>query len=116
VSQRPLALGQQRVDEVVAGTPPAVTPIAFASWPVMVCAPRADRVALATGTLERAILPAQRMDVDLAWSGKSYFLFSSPLLSLSPSALLVRQWDRRGHTGLIPVCSSRVTLAGCIFH
>ena len=38
-----------------------------------------------------------------------------PLL-LSPSALLVRQWDRRGHTGLIPVCGSRVTLAGCIFN
>jgi hypothetical protein len=69
VSQLPLALGQQRVDEVVAGTPPAVTPIACASWPVMGCAPRADRVALATGTRERAILPAPRMDVGLALFG-----------------------------------------------
>ena len=69
MSQRPLALGQQRVGEVVAGTPTAVTPIAFASWPVMVCAPRADGVALATGTLERAILLAQRMDVGLALFG-----------------------------------------------
>ena len=69
MSQRPLALGQQRVDEAVADTPTAVTPIAFASWPVMVCALRADRVALATGTLERAILPAQCMDVGLALFG-----------------------------------------------
>jgi len=69
VSQRPLALGQQRVDEVVAGTPTAVTPKPFPSWPVIVCAPRADRAALATGTLERAILPAQRMDVGLALFG-----------------------------------------------
>ena len=64
--QRPLVLDQQRVGEVVAGTPTAVTPIAFASWPVMVCAPRADGVALATGTREWTILPAQRMDVGLA--------------------------------------------------
>jgi hypothetical protein len=49
-------------------------------------------------------------------SGKSCFLSPSPLLSLSPSVLLVRQGDSRCHTGLSPVRGSRVTLAGCIFN
>ena len=67
--QRPLTLGQQRVGEVVESASTAVAPVAFASWPVMVRAPKADGVALAPGTLERAIFPAQRMDVGLALFG-----------------------------------------------
>ena len=69
MSQRPLALGQQRMGEVVEGTPTAVAPIASASWPVMVRASASNVVALAPRTLEWTIFPAQRMDVALALFG-----------------------------------------------
>ena len=67
--QRPLALGQQRVGEVVEGTPTAVAPIASASWPVMVRASASNVVALAPRTLQRMIFPPQRTDVGLALFG-----------------------------------------------
>ena len=66
---RPLALGQQRVGEVVDGAPTAVAPVAFAAWPVMVRAPRADVGAVTPGTLERALVPPQRRDVGVALVG-----------------------------------------------
>jgi hypothetical protein len=69
VPPRLLALGQQRVGEVVEGAPTAVAPVALASWPVMVRAPRADVVGVTPGTLERAIFPPQRTDVGLALFG-----------------------------------------------
>ena len=56
---------EQRLGQIVAGALTAVAPIAFASRPVVVRAPRVDVVALAPGTLEGAIFPPQRMDVGL---------------------------------------------------
>jgi hypothetical protein len=51
--------------EIVEGALAAVAPVAFASRPVMVRAPRVDVVALAPGTLQGTIFPAQHMDVGL---------------------------------------------------
>ena len=56
---------EQRLGQIVEGALTAVAPIAFASRPVVVCAPRVDVVALAPGTLQRAIFPPERMDVGL---------------------------------------------------
>jgi hypothetical protein len=64
--ERPLALGEQRVGEVIEGTPTAMAPIAFQPGPVVVMAPGTDVVALATGTLERTIFPPKRMEIGVA--------------------------------------------------
>ena len=64
--ERPLALVQQGVGEVVEGTLAPVTPVAFASRSVVVRAPRINVLALASGTLEGPIFPPERMDVGLA--------------------------------------------------
>ena len=69
VRERPLALGQQRVGEVIEGAPTAVAPITFQPWPIMVGAPGTNSWAVTPGTVERAIVPPQRMDVSLAWFG-----------------------------------------------
>ena len=69
MSQRPLALGQQRMGEVVEGTPTAVAPVALDPWTVVVIAPGADIVALAAGTLEPAVFPPECMDVGVAGVG-----------------------------------------------
>jgi hypothetical protein len=66
VRQRPLALVQQGSSEVVEGALTAMAPVAFASGTVLVRAPAANVVALAPRTLERTILPPERMDVGLA--------------------------------------------------
>src|SRR5499427_3211287 len=63
--EQPLALMEQGVGEIVEGALAAVTPIAFAPGSVVVLPPRVDVLALAPGTLEWAIFPAQRMDVGL---------------------------------------------------
>ena len=57
---------QQGVGKVVEGALAAVAPVALASRPVMVQAPRVDVVALLPGTLQGAIFPAQGMDISLA--------------------------------------------------
>ncbi len=75
VREPPFALGQQRVGEVVEGAPTAIAPVTFQPWPIVVRAPGTDVLALATGTLERAISPAQRMDVDLALFGTEELVY-----------------------------------------
>jgi hypothetical protein len=67
--QRPLALGQQRVGEVVEGASTAVAPVAFQPWTVVVHAPGTDVTALAPGTVERTISPSEHMDVGLTLFG-----------------------------------------------
>jgi hypothetical protein len=69
VWERPLALGEQGVGEVVEGAPTAVAPVAFQPGPVVVIAPATDGVALTTGTVERAIFPPERMDIGVARVG-----------------------------------------------
>ena len=66
VRQRPLTLGQQRVSEIVKGTPTAVAPVALQSWPIVVYAPGTDIVALASRTVQGAIFPPQCMDIGVA--------------------------------------------------
>jgi hypothetical protein len=69
VRERPLALGQQCVGEVIEGAPTAVAPITFQPRPIVVGAPGTNIWAVTPGTLERAIVPPQRMDVSLALFG-----------------------------------------------
>ena len=52
--------------QIVEGALAAVAPVAFASRPVVVHAPRINVLALAPGTLEGTIFPAQGMDIGLA--------------------------------------------------
>ena len=59
---------QEGLSEVVEGALAAVTPVAFAAGAVVVLPPRINVLALAPGTLEGAIFPAQRVDVGLALS------------------------------------------------
>src|SRR5215510_6148149 len=61
--QRALALVKQRMGEVVEGALAAVTPVALTPGAIVGVPPRIDRLALAPGTLEGTIFPAQRMDV-----------------------------------------------------
>ena len=58
--------GTRRCTEVVEGAPTAVAPVAFDPRPVVVITPKTDVLALATGTLERAILPSEGMDIGVA--------------------------------------------------
>ena len=67
--QRPLALREQGMGEVVEGALAAVTPIAFAPGAVVVLPPRIDVLALAPGTLEGPIFPPECMDVGLTLVG-----------------------------------------------
>ena len=53
---------QQGIGEIIEGALATVAPVAFAAGAIMVRPPRIDVLALAPGTLERAIFPAQRMD------------------------------------------------------
>src|SRR5215831_5272671 len=63
VRQRPLALVEQGVGEVVESALAAIAPVAFTSRSVVIIPPRIDVLALAPGTLEGTIFPPQRMDV-----------------------------------------------------
>ncbi len=67
--QRPLALVQQGIGEVVEGALAAMALVALAPGAVVVRAPRIDVVAIATGTLQWAIFPPQCVDVGLALFG-----------------------------------------------
>jgi len=67
--KRPLALGQQRVGEVVEGPPTVFAPVAFDPWPVMIGPPGTDMVAVTPGALERAILPPEHMDIGVTGVG-----------------------------------------------
>jgi hypothetical protein len=69
VRQRSLTLGQQRVREVIEGAPTAVAPVAFQPWPIMIGPPGPNVVALAPGTVERAIFPPEHMEIGLAGIG-----------------------------------------------
>ncbi|HEU0049471.1 MAG TPA: hypothetical protein VFQ43_17930 [Nitrososphaera sp.] len=69
VWQRPLALMEQGIGQIVEGALAAVAPVAFASGSVVVIAPGTNGLAVATGTLQWAIFPPQRMDVGLACIG-----------------------------------------------
>src|SRR5918997_1481914 len=69
VCQRPLALVQQGIGEVVEGALAAMTPVAFASGAVVVRAPASNVVALASRTVARTIFPSERMDVGVALFG-----------------------------------------------
>src|SRR3989454_679604 len=69
VWQRPLALMEQGIGQIVEGALAAVAPVAFASGSVVVIAPGTNGLAVATGTLPWAIFPPQRMDVGLACIG-----------------------------------------------
>jgi hypothetical protein len=60
---------EQGVGQIVEGALTAIAPIAFASRPVVVRAPGTDVLAVATGTLERAIFPPERMDICMARVG-----------------------------------------------
>ena len=64
--QRPLALMQQGISEVVEGARVALAPGASAAGAVVVCAPVAHVVALAARTWPRPILPPECMDGGLA--------------------------------------------------
>jgi hypothetical protein len=66
VWERPLALVEEGMGEVVEGTSTAMAPVAFAPGSVVVRAPRTDVLTVTAGTLERAILPSPRTDVGLA--------------------------------------------------
>ena len=59
---------QQGVGEIIEGTLAAVAPVAFAAGAIVVRPPRIDVLALAPGTLEGAIFPAQRVEVGVALS------------------------------------------------
>ena len=64
--QRPLALGKQRLGEVIKGAPTAVTPVALAPRPIVLGPPGANLEALTPGTLERTLFPSECMDIRLA--------------------------------------------------
>src|SRR5215468_4171333 len=66
VRQRPLALVEQGVGEVVEGALAAVAPVAFAARSVVVLPPRIDVVTVTAGTLQGAIFPSERMDIGVA--------------------------------------------------
>ena len=55
--------------EIVERALAAVTPVAFASRPVVVMAPGIDISALAPGTWQRTVFPPQRMDRCMAGIG-----------------------------------------------
>jgi hypothetical protein len=57
---------QQGVGEVIKGALAAVAPVALTPGAIVVVPPRIDLLALASGTLEGPIFPAQGMDVGLA--------------------------------------------------
>jgi len=60
---------EQGIGQIVEGALAAVAPGAFASGSVVVIAPGTNGLTVATGTLQRAIFPPQRMDVGLARIG-----------------------------------------------
>ncbi len=67
--ERPFALGEERVGEVVEGAPTTVAPVAFQTWSIMIAAPGIDIVAVTPGTVGRAICPPERMDIRVAGVG-----------------------------------------------
>jgi hypothetical protein len=54
------------VGEIVEGAFAAMAPVAFAPGSIVVGAPGTHVVAVTPGTLERTLVPPQRMDVGLA--------------------------------------------------
>ena len=65
-TKRPLALGHQRVGEVVKSAPPAVAPVVFASRLLVVIVLWEDGLAVTPWPGERAIFPPERMDGGVA--------------------------------------------------
>jgi hypothetical protein len=64
-AQRPLALGKQRLGEVIKGAPTAVTLVALGPRPIVIRPPGANLEAVTSGTLERMLFPSECMDVGL---------------------------------------------------
>ena len=62
-------MGGQCVGEVIEGAPTAAAPVAFKPWPIMLSPPGTDVVAVTARTLERAIVPPERMDKGVAGIG-----------------------------------------------
>lgn len=69
MSKPPLALGQQRLCQIVEGPPTGFAAGAFKPRPVVIGAPRADVGALTAGTVGPAIFPLECMDVRLTLFG-----------------------------------------------
>jgi len=63
--ERPFALVEQGVGEVIEGALAAIAPVAFTSRSVVIIPPWIDVLTLAPGTLEGPIFPSQGMDVGL---------------------------------------------------
>ena len=57
MGERPLAMGKERLSQVIEGAPTACAPVALEPWPVVIGASGTDLGAVAMGTLDRAILP-----------------------------------------------------------
>jgi len=69
VRERPFALMQQGIGEIIEGALATVAPVAFAAGAIMVRPPRIDVLALAAGTLEGLLFPSQRVDVGMTLIG-----------------------------------------------
>jgi hypothetical protein len=67
--ERPLALGEERLRQVVKGTPAVFAAVAFEARSVMISTPGTNLLAVAMGTLQGAIFPPQRMDIGMARVG-----------------------------------------------
>jgi hypothetical protein len=69
IRERPLALGEERLRQVVKGTPAVFAAVAFEARSVMISTPGTNLLAVAMGTLQGAIFPPQRMDIGVASVG-----------------------------------------------
>jgi hypothetical protein len=69
VWERALALVQEGIGKVIEGALAAIAPVAFTPGAVVIRAPRINVVALAPGTLQRALFPPQCMNVGLTLFG-----------------------------------------------
>ena len=73
--ERPLALGEERLRQVVKGTPTVFATVAFESRSVMIGTPGTDLWTVAMGTLERTIFPTQSMEVGVAGFGTEELVY-----------------------------------------
>ena len=107
VWQRPLALMEQGIGQIVKSALAAVAPVAFASRSVVVLAPRINVLALTPGALQRAIFPSERMDrgvacvsvEELVEMGENGHSRESPLV---PRSVLKCRRDSQLFTMLFP--------------
>jgi hypothetical protein len=69
VRERPLAMREEGLRQVVERAPTAFAPVAHTSWPIMVGAPGAHVLTLAPRTVERTAFPPQCMGIGLTLVG-----------------------------------------------